>query len=208
MQLHRTNKKPDWELTSNTDWNRWQRIASASRGTITPGNVFTIGGFLIVIYGLMEIYWQRYWLGIAIIFIGRLCDIADGWLAERTGTKSPLGEALDAGFDKTAVVIGVIILGSAHTAPWWLLIALLLPHLLMSLVTVVTFSFSHHVIHPSRSGKNSMAASWICLGALPILQALHWQGTTRNIVYGLALASVIVYFVTVIQYMLAELNRR
>ena len=126
MQLHHSSGRPDWEATRPTERNSWQRLAARSHGWLAPANGLTLVGFGLVLGGSGYIFAHAYWWGLMLMLGGRLLDIADGWVAERTGTKSPLGEALDAGLDKVGgilalavlVVTGVPNLDSRATAPY------------------------------------------------------------------------------------------
>ena len=88
---------------------------------------------------------------------GRICDVLDGWLAEITRTKSPLGELLDAGIDKIITILAVAAFFVAHIAPAWALIALVIPHILI-VVIMFRWRIRKRAIHPSLAGKLSMVA--------------------------------------------------
>src|SRR5690349_11384075 len=102
MKLHHAGTKPDWDLVAASKRNSWQRLAKLSYGVMTPGNLLSFIGILLVGIGLAAINRQHIWKGLVLLAMGRLCDILDGSAAEYTGTKSPLGEAVDASLDKIA----------------------------------------------------------------------------------------------------------
>lgn len=191
MKLHRSSSKPDWELIDASERNISQRIAAITKGVITPGNIATFIGIALVVLGLIEILDKNYWLGSVLIIIGRLFDLVDGWLAESTQTKSPLGELLDASIDKLGTVLTIIALYVAMLAPWWVLTLLLLPHIV---IAVISLNARRHgiTLHPSRAGKLSMAAVWGALFGLILIHALDWStfdiGTV--VVYCIAALSV------------------
>jgi phosphatidylglycerophosphate synthase len=172
MQLHRTTGTPDWETVPIAKRNRWQTLAARTHGVFTPGNIVTLGGLVLVGIGLYAVARQHYWLGLSFVGAGRLSDLLDGWLAESTGTKSPLGELLDAGADKLGTFATIIVFYTSHLAPWWIVTALLLPHVMISASTLIA-QHKHRRLHPSQAGKISMALSWLCLVGFVLLRALH-----------------------------------
>lgn len=191
MKLHRTNNRPDWESTDNKDRNVWQRMAAATNGIVTPGNLATFIGIALVVAGLLEILKENYWLGSVLIIIGRLCDLLDGWLAESTKTKSPLGELLDASIDKLGTILTIVVFYVAALAPWWVLTALLLPHIVIIFISL-NARRQKVTLHPSRTGKLSMAAVWAALFGLVLIQALDWSVWSIGsvITYTIAMMSV------------------
>jgi phosphatidylglycerophosphate synthase len=113
---------------------------------------------------------HHYWNGLALIVVGRLCDLLDGWVAETTHTKSPLGEVLDASADKLSTLAAVIAGFISHVAAWWLLALLLLPQVIITALSAFAY-FRHTALHPSRLGKVSMAATWACFAAFYCIRA-------------------------------------
>ncbi len=136
MSLHQTTGKPDWADMPKANYNYWQRIAAYSSGIITPGNIITLVGIALVAVGLSEVYRHQYAVGIVALIVGRLADLLDGLVAEKTRTKSPLGEILDASIDKISTVLTVVILYALNVAAGWQLLALLLPHIIIMLIVV------------------------------------------------------------------------
>jgi phosphatidylglycerophosphate synthase len=162
MQLHRTTGKADWLAIPSKSYTIWQRLAARTHGVVTPSNAVTIAGFALVLIGLQEILNQRYLPGTVLVAIGRICDILDGWLAEFTRTKSPLGELLDAAADKTLTILTVAAFFAVHFAPVWVLIALVTPHVLI-VVILLGWRIRKRAFHPSLVGKLSMAGVWVSL---------------------------------------------
>jgi phosphatidylglycerophosphate synthase len=178
MKLHRTTGQPDWFNIEPSRRNAAQRLAAATGGIATPGNLVTIMGLAIVILGLAAVANHHFWLGLASLAIGRLLDLVDGWLAEASGTKSPLGELLDATVDKLGTLATVVVIFWIRITPWWVLLALVLPHLIISIIAI-NARRRHRPLHPSVLGKLSMAAAWVTLLGLVLLQAIH--ASSRNI---------------------------
>jgi phosphatidylglycerophosphate synthase len=162
MQLHRTTGKADWLAIPPQSYTIWQRLAARTHGIVTPGNAVTIAGFALVLVGLQEILNQHYMAGTILLATGRICDILDGWLAELTRTKSPLGELLDAGIDKILTILTVTTFFTAHLAPTWALIALVTPHVLI-VATMLGWRIRKRAFHPSLVGKLSMVGVWVSL---------------------------------------------
>lgn len=170
MNLHRSDSKPDWADVSTADRTLWQSIAVNTRGIVTPPNVITIIGLGLVIIGLALIAQHQDWFGITLIIVGRLLDLVDGWLAELTQTKSPLGELFDATADKVGTILTIIVFYATLLAPWWLLTAMLLPHIIISVISLQARRQKKQ-LHPSRLGKVSMAALWVGLFGFVLLRA-------------------------------------
>ena len=201
MKLHRSSNVPDWEKVDRKDRNVWQRIAASTSGIVTLANIATFVGIVLVVIGLLEVVHMNYWRGSALIIVGRLFDLLDGWLAESTQTKGPLGELLDAAVDKLGTILTVIAFYIAGLAPGWVLTLLLLPHLVIIIISV-NARRSGATLHPSKAGKLSMATAWGALFGLVIIKALEWPvfGNGAVVVYGIATISLILGAVAAIGY--------
>lgn len=189
MDLHRTTGKADWEAVKPINRNAFQKIAAATGGIITPANFVTILGLALTAYGLVLITQKYFWLALVILGVGRLLDIADGYVADGTQTKSPVGEMLDASVDKVVTLLTAVVLIIADVAPWWVIAALILPHVIIPFV--VFYKKLHGIkIHPSRQGKLSMATAWFGIGGLIVLQAMPGFEPLAAVVYALIGASL------------------
>lgn len=175
MNLHRTTGKPDWSSLKPSEYNTFQKIAAATRGTITPANVITFAGLGLVVYGLIAILSGHYWLGLILLAIGRLLDIVDGAAAEVTGTKSPFGEILDAAVDKTGTLLTIIVLYIGNVTLWWAITLVLLPQVIIPLLTFYKRSKGIR-IHPTRVGKLSMVATWVAIIGFLVAKATATSG--------------------------------
>ncbi len=171
MNLHRTTGKPDWDSIHTADRTSFQRVAARTNGIVTPANIITIFGFGIVLYGLWAILSQQFWIGLIALAIGRLLDVVDGWVANATGTKSPLGELLDAAVDKIGTLLTIVIFFIAQVTYWWVIILLVLPQVAIPLVSFYKRRKGIK-IHPTRIGKFSMASAWVGLVGLLVVRAL------------------------------------
>lgn len=194
MQLHRAGNAPDWQKIPEDQWNPFQRFAARTRGVVTPANFITLIGLGLVLYGGLAVFQHHYWLGLACIVLGRLADILDGWVADRTGTKNTLGEFLDAAVDKVATLALLGLFIWAHVAAWWVLGLMILPHIIIGLYSGAIW-VSGRRLHPSRIGKYTMAAVWVCMGAFVLLQALgHGHGIAMVVFDIVALVIAVVGF--------------
>jgi phosphatidylglycerophosphate synthase len=171
MQLHIAGKKADWASIPAAERNHYQRLAAASHSIVTPGNLVTITGFALVLIGCWQLSYDRLWLGLSLILVGRGCDIIDGWLAELTGTKSPLGRTLDALIDKLGSLAALIALYAAQLVPNWLLISIFGLQFITSLLSIA-YQFSGNPRQPTREGKVGAAIYWIVVLGYILLAAL------------------------------------
>jgi phosphatidylglycerophosphate synthase len=127
---------------------------------------------LLVAFGLVLIAGGRLWLGLALVGIGRICDILDGAAAEVTGTKSPLGEALDASFDKIEAFAALIILAAVGALPWGVAVAVLAHNIFVAAVSLVA-RYRRLRIHPLAAGKITGFIEWIAIMAFIARAAAH-----------------------------------
>lgn len=162
MDIHRTGKVADWYTVPKAERTVWQRIASATHGLVTLGNLVSVVGATITITGFVWLYEGRLTAGLIAIAIGRFCDILDGYAAQYTATKSSLGEGLDAGLDKLAMLVAFFVFISTDIVPL-LLIVLLAAQQLAAIVLSVYARLHHTALHPSKLGKVATAAQWIVL---------------------------------------------
>ncbi len=162
MRLHKTEAQADWFYVAPQDRNRWQNAAAASKGILTPGNAITAAGALLVLVGLIQLSENVTQGAILLIAFGRFADLADGFIADKTGTKSPLGEAVDASADKLLAFAAVITLLVSGLVPVLILAVIILQNVLNSLISIYGRAKSS-TIHPTRSGKLAAAATWAAI---------------------------------------------
>lgn len=187
MNLHRTSAKPEWATVAAADRTGVQKLAARTFGIVTPPNIITVIGLGVVVYGLVEITRGHIWTGLVLVIAGRLLDIVDGVVAEKTHTKSPLGELFDATADKLGTLLTIIVLVLAGIVPWLAATALIMPQLLISLV-VLYKKRAGIKIHPTRQGKISMATIWVSIGGLLLAQPLHSQPVVIGAYVALAIS--------------------
>jgi len=201
MNLHRTKKQPDWELIKPADRSSIQKVAAATNGYLTPPNVITIIGLGLVLYGIYALLNQDFLIAFTALLIGRALDILDGYVADKTGTKSPLGELFDAAVDKIGTLLTIAAFFLAAVAPWWVVVLVLLPQVIIPLVIFYKRTKKIHV-HPTRAGKLSMALTWVGLLELIAVRALDfsWPHIIVITVYAIVFASTILGFYALWQY--------
>jgi phosphatidylglycerophosphate synthase len=163
MNLHRVDKKPDWELVEPEQHTVIQRIAANTNGYVTPGNGITLAGGALVAAGLTDIYNGNTYRGIALATAGRFADLFDGMVAHKTGTKSAKGEALDAGMDKLAAVGALGILAVKDLVPMQAIGLFGAQNIVNAVATAVAKKRGAE-IHASRAGKLNTVYQWVSLG--------------------------------------------
>jgi phosphatidylglycerophosphate synthase/diacylglycerol kinase family enzyme len=184
--IHTLRDKNDWEYISPKHYNTWQKIAAITRGFITPANFASLLGLALVLIGLHELVDKQYLIGSILLGLGRLCDLLDGTLAEYTGTKSRVGETLDATTDKVAIFISAIVIVVNELTPWYLIGAIIVINVVNVCISIVARA-RYIVIHPSKAGKFFTAASWVLIVMYIYSYAL--SGIPQDIVRGIAYAS-------------------
>ncbi|HUP26644.1 MAG TPA: CDP-alcohol phosphatidyltransferase family protein [Candidatus Limnocylindrales bacterium] len=188
MKLHRVGKKADWDKLKARNRNNWQRLAVKTHGIITPGNIISVVGFVLVVTGLWYIYNNHTILGVMAVLTGRVLDIADGILADKTGTKSPLGEVIDASIDKLEIALALpVMVISAILLPWQAIV-LVVQHLANVIFAGITKARGI-LPHASRSGKYATTAQWGSVVLYGIAKAnLDHIGlrSTGHVIFGLS----------------------
>ena len=201
MNLHRTKAQPDWELIQPSERTTIQQLAAATHGIVTPPNLITFIGLGLVVYGVSALLDHHFWAGLIFLAVGRLLDVVDGVFAEVTGTKSPLGELLDATVDKIGTLLTIVVFFVAGITYWWLIAVLLLPQVIIPLV--IFYKRTKHIkVHPTRIGKLSMASAWFGLVGLILIRALDtlWPHPLAIGVIGIVFVSVGLGFYALWQY--------
>lgn len=105
LQSHASREKPDWDYVVPEMRNGWQRMAARTNGVITPGNVLTIAGAGTDVVANYAFLSGKYRLGALCLVTEGVLDLLDGHAAAATGTRSPLGRALDAGSDAARILL-------------------------------------------------------------------------------------------------------
>jgi phosphatidylglycerophosphate synthase len=192
MPLH-TAAMPDWEKIPADKHNFWQRRAAASKGVFAPANFVSLIGAIAVIIGLFLLLEPTYfWWGILLIMLGRAADIADGYVADKTGTKSPFGEAMDATIDKILLGLALIFFVLGNILPV-VVTAILLAHTVYNTLIGFVGYFRKLPVHPSRFGKYATFSEWLCIGLFLALSQISLNTTAYTLTTGAAWLSLLIF---------------
>lgn len=178
MNLHRAGKQGEWVNTPPENRNLAQKIAAKTDGNITPGNVVSVAGGLTVLSGLKDIYQGKTKRGIAKIGIGRIGDLIDGTVADKTKTKGPKGEAVDAGVDKALMAAAIPVLVKRDVLPKGAA-GLIVAQNAVSAGIAVEAKNKGQTIHPSENGKKAVAAQWATIGLYTMATAARKANAPR-----------------------------
>lgn len=159
MNLHKSDDIAEWLNTKSSQWNSWQWLANYTNGVITPGNIISVIGLGLVVFGLGQVLSQEYAAGALLIAVGRAFDILDGYLADATKTKSPAGEIVDSASDKIEIFMALVVLVIIQAIPSGVVTVMLAFSLWVSLVAI-TAKIKKYRLHPSLLGKLSTASAW------------------------------------------------
>lgn len=173
--MHTAGKKADWELVPAKRWNIWQKIAASTRGVATPANVVSCIGGALVIIGFLQFTDSVTMSGLLLIMVGRLADIADGYIAHTTGTKSPLGELIDTAIDKFTILFGLLIIIMFGLLPTLFTAAIVAQSLLNSIASLIGRRRGI-IIHPSQYGKLATFLAWFTIISYLFQRALESNG--------------------------------
>jgi len=188
MNLHRTDKKPQWERTAESERTVWQRIAYKTHGVVTPANLVSLTGLALTMSGLQDFKKGNKQRATAKIILGRACDIADGLVAEHTKTKSPFGEAVDATVDKISMAHGLYVLSETDTLPVFATASFFTQNIVNTAATAIAKKRGVE-LHPSAEGKITTLLQWAAIGGYVIDSALHDQNKDSDTMSNTALGS-------------------
>jgi phosphatidylglycerophosphate synthase len=163
MDLHRTQSQAEWTYVEPEDQNTWQKLADKTNGIITPGNAISVAGAMAVGSGLLDISHGKTTSGLFKIGAGRYADIVDGKVADKTGTKSPIGEGVDAVIDKIELGAALPVLLSKEIITKTAFGSILGLNLANAGVSAVA-KHRKTEIHPSKAGKLATFGQWMAIG--------------------------------------------
>ncbi len=163
MNLHRSGKEAQWESVEPEDRNVFQTVAAKTNGIVTPANAVDAIGAGLVASGLKDISRNNTAKGVVKVGLGRIADLVDGFIAERTGTKSPLGEGLDVIIDKTETAGALPVLVKADILPKSVAGMIVAQNMANTAFSAVAKQRGAE-IHPSREGKITMFGQWAAIG--------------------------------------------
>lgn len=166
MNLHRS-LTADWISVPESERTWLQTIAAKSNGALTLSNGITLLGLLLVCIGLKDILDGRLTAGIILVAFGRLADLADGFVADVTKTKSPVGETFDATVDKIALFLSIVVLFATDYVSRWF-VGLLLLHVLVNVAIFFVAREKRVRLHPTLAGKLAAGAAWVATGLIAL----------------------------------------
>jgi phosphatidylglycerophosphate synthase len=181
LQLHRANGA-DWSNIHPKKWNRWQKRAAKTHGIVTPSNIISLIGLVLTGYGLFLVTQGSLVPAIGLILIGRLADVLDGWVAERTMTKSPLGEAIDATADKLILAAALLVLFFENILPGFACLVLLIPSAVNIMVALIG-KIRKVELHPSKTGKLATGMAWVTILLYVLIQQIENEELQLNIIW-------------------------
>lgn len=168
MNLHRSDKVPDWEKDLDGDQPRYvkfsQSIARSTKGVVTPGNVASTIGLGLNISGAIDIKNGRILRGTVKTITGKGFDLVDGVLADKTKTKSPLGEKVDATFDKIGLLATTLALSKTNIIPKQRLSFFAIQNT-ANVYSTLLAKHNNVELHSSKHGKVTWAMQGISVGA-------------------------------------------
>jgi phosphatidylglycerophosphate synthase len=196
MNLHRVGEKPDWEYIPQDKWKPWHKLAARTDGWVTPGNVISAIGAALTLTGIHQVANGHPGKGAILIGFGRSADLLDGFVADKTGTKSPRGEMVDASADKALVAVGVVEGLRAGLIPAEAGIPILVQQAAITVSSAVA-RWRGRELHPDRSGKYSMTGAWVGIGGFvlskyvgqeadmhEVLQAGSYAASVASLAFG------------------------
>ncbi len=175
--LHTAGKEPDWANIAPENLSNFQKVAEMTNGWVAPANFVSAGGAVLTLAGLYELTRNggNPFIGVALIVGGRSGDIWDGKVADWTKTKSPTGEAVDAGLDKLLIACAMIALWLEDVLPDPTVASFVAINLASVALTGIAKSKDNE-IHPNYFGKRSTFFQWATIGAAITGYALKLQG--------------------------------
>lgn len=197
MQLHHTDGKPDWARIRPEARNYWQRFAVTTKSIGTPGNVVSAAGLATVVYGMDLLLRGETTTGMWLVVAGRFCDVVDGFVADHTGTKSPLGGAVDATFDKLGALGILLATGISHIVPWWAVVLIALQNGANSGIAYAGWRRKRG-LQPVLAGKVSTALQWGSLSGF--LLAAAYTPVWLWPAYGMLVPALITGVIATIAY--------
>ena len=158
------------------------------RDLLQPPTAITAASFALVLDGSTKLDTPT---GKAEVIAGRLGDIADGYVARRYNMTSDAGAIADVTCDKLGVLAIGIGMWRHDIAPKPLLAAMVAKHTLNAAATLYNGinDPERRAIRPPRSGKYSMAADNLSLGAFLIADELDTDSTAYNVARGIGYAA-------------------
>lgn len=142
----------DWEHIPAEERNTFQTVAASTRGVITPANALDVAALCLLENGLYDIRRGHYNTGTLKLAGAIGEDALNGMVADKTGTKSPLGELIDAGGDLFRSTRMLSVLAKEDFVPGWVAQAILARKAVNGLATGVA-KLRGVETHVTKAGK-------------------------------------------------------
>ena len=148
------------------------RIATVPN-LISVARVLCIPWFLWLLFGA-ENHWH------AALLLGTLgaTDWVDGWWARTFNAVSELGKLLDPISDRVVFMVSILAIGIARAVPWWLVVAILVRDVLISLASIALHIAGAEKIDVIWWGK---CATFGLYFAIPLLLAGNSQESFAHV---------------------------
>ncbi|PID99611.1 hypothetical protein CSA80_00305 [Candidatus Saccharibacteria bacterium] len=188
-----SHQRPDevsgeWELVPPHERNIHQKIAAKTGGIVTVANMISVAGAYTTHCGIHNFSKGKRLKGLSQIAIGRSCDLLDGIVAKKLGTRSEVGAAVDAGLDKALTADGIFTLVRAGVIPPYFAAAATAQQACIMAENAKIKSAGGEP-NPSKDGKYGMGATWAGMalrGAETMLEETG-KGKSARVVDALAL---------------------
>ena len=142
----------DWEHIPAEERNAFQTVAASTHGVITPANALDVAALCLLENGLYDIRRGHYNTGTLKLAGAIGEDALNGMVADKTGTKSPLGELVDAGGDLFRSTRMLSVLTKEDFVPGWVAQAILARKAVNGLATGVA-RLRGAETHTTKAGK-------------------------------------------------------
>ncbi len=174
----------------------------------TIPNVLTVVRFLGVPLFIWLVLWQEeYGYAALVLAIMSSTDWVDGYIARRFNMLSNLGRIMDPIADRISLIAVAFTLVIAGALPWWYLVALLAPDLVLLSASLFYFR-SHPDLPVSRIGK---ARTGLLLVGTPLLVLSKFPGFASEALTAAAwaflAAGLVAHWVAGYTYFRAILNK-
>jgi cardiolipin synthase (CMP-forming) len=105
----------------------------------TVPNVITVLRFCLVPVFVWLVFTERYFAAFIVLAVLSSTDWVDGYIARRFNQISTVGQWLDPLADRLSLVVVAVTLVAAGIAPWWLVVGLVVPDLVLAVTVTVLF---------------------------------------------------------------------
>ncbi len=183
MDLHISGPKPDWEEIIPEDRNVHQRVAAATDGWGTFANLLGLVKVGLNTSACLDIHRSK---GKELVkplikFTAEgILDVADGWIANKTQTKSPKGKLIDAGIDKVNTLLAAAVISKYDVLPKNVTIPIILSQGAVALGGIVSYLTGKEMrIQATKEGKSVMRDGKTGAGLHMLSRALEQSNKSK-----------------------------